>query len=794
MALALLLTSMGIPGAAFDMQGLRVRLLLLFLAITVAVLGVNFHSTLEMQRRAEEQVRQNAMQLARLLSVNQEHLFEQAYQLLVSISRLPQVNQKDPAACKKTISKLLEPMYANLGVIGANGELICSGISSGGSSNLANQTYFKRALQSGDFAIGDFDAASETGKPVLNLAYPIVDSLGNPYAVAFASMDLAWLYQVAIAQLPLNATFNLLDDQGTVLVGNPVSEKAIRARKSIVREILGKLSGGLLELPEAHAAPRLIAFTPLGGLVQSHKLFVGLEMARQPSLYGFNRSWAEILTGPIILVLLITTGAWLGGDFFVVRGFHSLLDATKSLASGNLAVRSRLPHGHGELGQLARAFDHLADSLQDREQEAKKAIADLQSGRERQFALQEINLAITSTLDLTAILSELLDKLDLFLPYSAATVQLYNRETNRLEPIASRNVDEKEWKYIQQEIQWKSGLGLPNIVYESAVPLVVANAQTDPRTMDPVFLRQHGFVSYLGVPLIAKGQALGVVSFYTKKEHRFSGQEIDFLSVLAGQAAIAIHNSQLFIQVTNQALELEKSNKIKNEFLAVMSHELRTPLNIIMNYTDMVKGGMFGELRPPQDQALGKVTHQSHELLKMINGILEVTKLEAGTVNLEKGQVNVSDLMFSLRSEYGAALEKDVRLIWSVPPDIPLLESDGVRLKQILNYLIDNAIKFTEEGTVSVSVCELPEEGMIEFRVTDTGIGISEESIPLIFEKFRQIDSTDTRAYGGIGLGLYLARTYTRMLGGTMAVQSQLGHGATFTLCLPTSRRNQSHD
>ena len=776
------------------MQGLRVRLLLLFLAITVAVLGVNFHSTREMQRRAEEQVRQNAMQLARLLSVNQEHLFEQAHQLLVSISRLPQVNHRDPAACRKAISNLLEPMYANLGVIGMNGELICSAISSGAFRNLANQAYFKRALRSGDFAVGDLDVDSGTEKPVLNLAYPIVDSAGKPHAVAFASMDLAWLYQLAAAQLPLDATFNLIDDQGTVLVGHPVSEKAILAQKSIVRDILGKLSGGLLELREAHAAPRLIAFTPLTGLVKDHKLFVGLEMPRHPSLYGFNRSWAEILTGPVILVLLITTGAWLGGDLFVVRGFHSLLDATKSLASGNLSVRSRLPHGHGELGQLASAFDHLADSLQRREQEAKKAIEDLQSGRERQNALQEINLAITSTLDLTAILSDLLEKLDLFLPYSAATVQLYNGETNRLEPIASRHVDEKEWKYIQKEIQWKTGLGLPNIVFESAAPLVIANAQADPRTMDPVFFRQHGFVSYLGVPLIAKGQALGVVSFYTKKEHRFSNQEIDFLSVLAGQAAIAIHNSQLFIQVTNQALELERSNKIKNEFLAVMSHELRTPLNIIMNYTDMVKSGMLGELGPTQNQALGKVAHQSRELLKMINGILEVTKLEAGTVNLEKRQLNVSDLMFSLRSEYDAPLEKDVSLIWSVPENIPPLESDSVRLKQILNHLIDNAIKFTELGTVSVSVCELPQENMIEFCISDTGIGISEESIALIFEKFRQIDSTDTRAYGGIGLGLYLAKTYTQMLGGTMAVQSQLGQGTTFTLRLPSTRRDQSYE
>ena len=776
----------------FILQGLRVRLLLLFLAATVGVLGVNFHSTLEIQRQAEEQVQQSALHLARLLSVNQEHIFEQAYLLLISIAQFPRTGHKDPAACKKTISNLLEPVYANLGVIGANGELICSSLSLPGSNNLTNQSYFRRALQTGDFVIGDFDAASATGKPVLNLAYPIVDAAGKPHGVVFASMDLAWLYQVVASELPPNATFNLIDDQGTVLVGYPASEKAIHAQKSIVQNILRRPSGGLLELPEAHGASRLFAFTPLGGPLKAQKLFVGLEMARQPSS-SLKRSWPEILMGPVILVLLITTGAWLGGDFFVVRGFHSLLSATRSLASGNLAVRSRLPHGQGELGQLAGAFDHLADSLQRREDEAKAAIEDLQSQRERQNALHEVNLAITSTLDFTVILTDLLEKLDLLLPYSAATVQLYDQDAGRLEPIASRNVDEKEWKSIQKELQWKTGLGLPNVVFESAAPLVVANAQIDPRTMDPVFFRQHGFVSYLGVPLIAKGETLGVLSFYTKKEHRFSRQEIDFLSVLASQAAIAIYNSRLFVQIKNQALELEKSNKIKNEFLAVMSHELRTPLNIIMNYTDMVKGGVFGDVNPPQNQALGKVTHQSHELLKMINGILEVTKLEAGTVNLERRELNVPDLIFSLTSEYSAPLEKEVKVLWSVPADLPVLESDSVRLKMILNHLIDNAIKFTDQGTVSVSVCE-PQEGVIEFRVTDTGIGISEESLSLIFEKFRQIDSTNTRAYGGIGLGLYLARTYTEMLGGTLAVQSQLGEGATFTVRMPSSGRTQSHE
>ena len=761
------------------MLGLRVRLLILLLSATLAVFAAGLLSMLKIQRHAEEQAQHNAMNLARTVSANQEHLFEQTYQLLIAISKLPQVRKKDWTACRTMLSALMEPAYANLGVIDMNGALLCGSHPFSTSTNLDNQGSFRRALQSGDFAIEDYQPASTTGKPVLNVAYPIMEPDGNPRGVVFASLNLASLYEVAALQVPLEASFNLIDGRGTVLVGNPASEKAILSRKPMIQNMLGEFNGGLVNFSETDGASRLIALWPVQGPLRGEKLFVGIDVTRKSS----NQSFGRNVAGLVIIVALITTIAWLGGDLFVVHGFHSLLGAAKSFASGNLSARSRLAYGKGELGQLARAFDDLADSLERRDNEAKEAAEDVRAQYERHNALHEINLAITSSLDLTAILTALLEKIDLLLPYSAATVQLYNRETGRLEPIASRNVEEKEWKKIQKEIQRKTGLGLPNVVFENKAPLVVENAQTDPRTMDPVFFRQHGFVSYLGVPLIAKGETLGVLSFYTKKEHRFSRKEIDFLTILAGQAAIAIDNSQLFTQVTNQAVELEKSNRIKNEFLAVMSHELRTPLNIIMNYTDIMKAGIL--VGHEQGRALEKVGRHSRELLKMVNDILEVAKLESATVELERKYLNVADLLSALQSEYSAPLEKDVELIWSFPSEFPRLETDHGKLKQILNRLIDNAIKFTDHGTVSISTHWLA-PSTIEFRVRDTGIGIAKDSLPVIFEKCRQIDSTDSRPYGGAGLGLYLACAYTQMLGGTIAVESQPGVGSTFTVRLPT--------
>ncbi len=473
---------------------------------------------------------------------------------------------------------------------------------------------------------------------------------------------------------------------------------------------------------------------------------------------------------------------------------------------GAIQLGSRAPRKFqpDEIRLLVAIGDQMGIAIQ-------KAHAQEETERnlQRINALHDIDLAITSTLDLRATLDLLLQKIDFFLPdYSATTVRLFNKESRLLEPVACRGLDETEWKAEK----WKAGRGIPNAVFESKASRMVRNVQTDPDVKDPEFFRKHGLISYLGVPLIAKGEVLGVLSFYTKGEHQFSAKEGEFLATLAGQAAIAIQNARLFEQTKKQAEELEKANRVKDEFLSVMSHELRTPLSVVMGYVGMIKDGMLGEINPKQEEALQKVMNRAADQLHMVNAIMQTTQLESRATVPELHLVNLSEFLAHFQADYELTHHKnEITLIWDYPSHPVPMVTDSSKLRQILLNLMDNAVKFTDQGSITVSMrvvsrsdggstapirgkhagkrgiaaAEDPGKRRVEFKVADTGTGIPADQIPRAFDKFYQVDSSETRLYGGVGLGLYIAQKFAELLRGAIDVRSEPGAGSTFTVSLP---------
>jgi signal transduction histidine kinase len=231
--------------------------------------------------------------------------------------------------------------------------------------------------------------------------------------------------------------------------------------------------------------------------------------------------------------------------------------------------------------------------------------------------------------------------------------------------------------------------------------------------------------------------------------------------------------------------EAEQRNQGRKEMLDIVSHEFRTPLNLISGYAQVLKSKTLGDITQEQEQALAKILRQSDNLLHLVSTILDLTRIEAGELPLQREEIRLPKYLQEMKLNHEVILDKPLSLQWTFPPDLPTIISDKAKLTIILQNLINNAIKFTDEGSIQISARWRADRKAVEFAVADTGAGIPKEALPIIFDKFRQADSSITRVHGGIGLGLHIVKAFTERLGGTVAVRSELDKGSTFTLTLP---------
>jgi signal transduction histidine kinase len=302
--------------------------------------------------------------------------------------------------------------------------------------------------------------------------------------------------------------------------------------------------------------------------------------------------------------------------------------------------------------------------------------------------------------------------------------------------------------------------------------------------------------SVLSVPIFVRDQLFGGLSLQTTTTYRtFTTEEIRLLQRIAEQAAIALYNARSYesleeiVQQRTQELEREKqlseaANRAKTEFLSNMSHELRTPLTGILGFSSVLIEQVFGTLNTKQMQYLELISASGKHLLELINDLLDLTKIETAREEIQLEQIfvaEVADACVSMLQE--RAQVKGLQLELQIAPDITSCIADKRRLKQILVNLLANAIKFTDVGSVTLAITQTPTE--IQFAVTDTGIGISQENIAKLFQPFQQLDSGLDRKYEGTGLGLALSRKLAQLHGGNITVNSELGHGSCFTLHLP---------
>jgi signal transduction histidine kinase len=420
--------------------------------------------------------------------------------------------------------------------------------------------------------------------------------------------------------------------------------------------------------------------------------------------------------------------------------------------------------------RASRAFAELHASKEAVRQEAQISAALVRVGRE-----------IISSLDAPAILNRLCQSTAEALECECSHTMLWRPQEQGYSLVASwgDTVDQKESLQtltIPSEVM--SDL-LTELEQEEVVQRTLATSQD---IFPSALLHHMGVTVLLGMALRRGDKIIGVqLAGYRGRTTPFTPQQLRIALGIAQVASIALHNARLLEQA-------ESANRLKSEFLATMSHELRTPLNIILGYNDLLLDEEVSHPTIEQAKILRQVGKNARELFDLITTLLDVSRLEAGQLAAEVQQIQIGDLLQEVEAETRDLRQgTTLKFIWQVASFFPPISTDSLKLKIVLKNLIGNAVKFTPQGSVTVSA-QTRGSG-IEISVADTGIGIAPEALSFIFEPFRQVKNTKTLSKGGVGLGLYIVQRMLKLLGCTITIDSTLGCGSTFCVWLPFERR-----
>jgi signal transduction histidine kinase len=405
---------------------------------------------------------------------------------------------------------------------------------------------------------------------------------------------------------------------------------------------------------------------------------------------------------------------------------------------------------------------------------------------EQLTALGEVGRAVSSTLDLETVLSTIVSRAVQLSSVDGGVVFEYNEGAGEFVHRAATETGGglAEARRATRVRKGEGVVGLTALTLEPAqVPDITVPGAYESRLR--ANLIDSGIRAILAVPMVRDDRLIGCLVVSRNRPGDFPAETIELLRTFATQSALAIQNARLFHEIEDKSRQLEAASRHKSEFLANMSHELRTPLNAIIGFSEVLAERMFGEVNEKQAEYLQDILASGRHLLSLINDILDLSKVEAGRLELELGRFhlptaldNALTLVRERASRHGIAL--GVR----VDERLGEIVGDERKIRQILLNLLSNAVKFTPTGG-RVAVAATPSDDVIEISVSDTGIGIAPEDQGTIFEEFRQVGASDAQRPEGTGLGLTLAKKFVELHGGQIWVTSAVGEGSTFTFTLP---------
>ena len=433
-----------------------------------------------------------------------------------------------------------------------------------------------------------------------------------------------------------------------------------------------------------------------------------------------------------------------------------LADAAQNIEAGDLGVRIEVRSPY-EVGTLERAFDTMARSLQERDRAQQEYLDEVRT-------VNAVSDAVVGVTDRERIFAESLNRLVALVKADAAAIVLRDGTGTSVTPANTMSIEPETAAAIASDVL-NAKTGDPDVVQRSEVSSGMLRSAAH-------------------VPLATRGLVTGLLSVYFKGDAEITESEARTLRTVARLVSVAKENADLVGELRDNNFQLERANRLKSEFLANVSHELRTPMNAIIGYSKLMLDGLDGELNTQQEADLQRVTTAADNLLGLINGLLDLSKIEAGRMEINVEELDIrpifEDVVALVRPQSDA---KEIAVVSEVPADVPTILADRARFRQILVNLMSNAVKFTDHGSVTLSARS--EDGWLTVSVADTGIGISIEAQGYIFDEFRQADASTTRRYGGTGLGLAISKRLVALHGGRIWVESGVNGGSVFSFTTP---------
>jgi signal transduction histidine kinase/HAMP domain-containing protein len=655
--------------------------------------------------------------------------------------------------------------------------------------DLSNSAPFKQARQGKSyFGRVYFVRGSE---PYMTIAVPIERFAGDVIGVLQAEVNLKYIGDVVSSITIGKAGYAYAVSRSGELIAHPDISLVLQRRN--VRQ-LGAVKAAFESQPGAPPIDALVTKNIQDKDVLSSFAIIPdfgwAVIVDRPLAEAYEALYASMRRTAALL--MIGLGMALFASYFlarrVIQPVRILREGVERIGTGDLGYRLNLKTGD-EIEVLADEFNKMTAQLQESyanlEQKVEDRTLELTESLEQQTATSEIlGVIASSPTEIQPVLDVVTERAARLC--DADDAQLFLVEGEVLQRVAGHGSIPFTTKVPRITRATPAGRAVLDRTTVHVEDLATEVEKDFPGSK--VRQQASGARSVLATPLLREGAAIGVINIRRTVVRPFSDKQIALLKTFADQSVIAIENVRLFQEIQDKNNQLEAANKHKSQFLANVSHELRTPLNSIIGFTRLVLRKTEGQIERLQKDNLQKVLISSEHLLNLINGLLDLAKIESGKMEAYAETFKLDEIIRIATTTVEPMLKNGrVQLVTEIAADIPLLKTDRDKLKQSVLNLLSNAVKFTEKGEIKVAAWR--DNGALKLTVSDTGIGMKKEALDLIFEEFRQADMSSTRRYGGTGLGLAIVKRFITLLGGEIAVESEVGKGSKFTVTIPIELR-----